>query len=630
MSILATLKPRSMAAAIAFSVAAQASASVTVFTASDIITMSDELPSATAVAVQDGKILNVGDAEALLEKYQDTEGFFHDTSFEEKVLTPGFVEPHAHIWLFALVSNTHFITPADWQLPWGDVQGVTGQEAYLERLKALEASLPEGEPLVTWGYHHYFHGELNRDILDDISTDRPIVVWHRSVHEVMFNSAAMDKLEITRKSWTGEGEGYTMLDWDKGHAWEKGLYLTAPALFQLIATPKKFAQGMNRAYDYFQAGGITTVVDPGMMLPEDMARGMISILESRDSMLDYLMIPAGNTIFDHNDKDPEKTLAIAKEMVNNPEMNGTHVRWLPSQIKLFSDGAAYSQLMHMKDGYLDGHEGEWIQYPEDLEASMRPFWKDGYTVVVHANGDLGLEVAVDIMETLNKEKARDDHRTSFHHLAYTDPVDIQRAADMGANFSVNPFYLHVLGEQYSLYGVGPERSEVMARGRSFLDAGAVLSFHSDAPMAPGRPLALSWTAVNRTGLSGRKMGAEEKLTMEEAMRAITIDAAYVSRQENEIGSIEVGKRANFAVLKQHPYKVAPEDIKDIEVWGTVFDGKTFPVENASAGLVLTPSNINKLSAISHHHQHHPLYPVEHTHSDICEINIMLQEVMSTM
>ncbi len=159
--------------------------------------------------------------------------------------------------------------------------------------------------------------------------------------------------------------------------------------------------------------------------------------------------------------------------------------------------------------------------------SKKPEWNTPFAAYfrryIHANGDDGLEVAVDIMEKLNEEKARDDHRTSFHHLAYTDPEDIQRATDLGANFSVNPFYLHVLGEQYAEFGVGMERAQYTARGRSFLDAGGKLSFHSDAPMASGRPLALSWTAVNRTGLTGKVLDESEKLTMEESMRAITIE-----------------------------------------------------------------------------------------------------------
>lgn len=474
---------------------ANSNTAITVYPALDVITMSDSITDANAVAVQDGKILDVGSQQDLVKRYKDKAGYQLDDSFAEKVITPGFVEPHAHIWLFALVSNTEFITPADWQLPWGDVKGVVGQEDYIKRLKEVEANHPENEPLVTWGYHSSFHGEMTREILDQVSTTRPIVVWQRSVHEVIFNTAALGMFDITKESWTGEGESYDMLDWDKGHAWEKGLYVAVPALFQLIATPEKFASAIKRTEQYLQAGGITTVVDPGVQLPDGMVKGMIQVMDSSAHMMDYLLIPAGNSIYDTNDKDIKKTIAATRELVNNPALNGKTVKWLDNQVKLFSDGAAFSQLMQMKDGYLTGHDGEWIQTPEDLENSFKGFWDEDYTILIHANGDLGLEVAVDSMEKANKVKARTDHRTGFHHVAFTDPADIKRAADLGGNFSVNPFYLHVLGEQYSEVGVGKERSEVMARGRSFLDAGATLSFHSDAPMAPGRPLALAWTAV---------------------------------------------------------------------------------------------------------------------------------------
>ncbi|MGL6312491.1 amidohydrolase [Vibrio sp. WXL103] len=573
---------------------------ITLFSAADIITMSEAVDTANAVAVQDGKILAVGQQDQLLAKYSNTDGFTHDTSFADKVLTPGLIEPHAHIWLFALVANTHLITPADWALPWGDVKGVVGQEAYLARLKELEASLPEGEPLVTWGWHRYFHGELDRSLLDEISTERPIIVWQRSVHELFFNTAAFEMLNVKAEDWQGDANHFNYMDYERGHAYETGLYAAAPLLLSQIATPEKFAQGITRANEYLQAGGITTVVDPGMMLPDDMAAGMINIMEQKP-MFDYFMIPAGNTFYDHMDGDAQGAFEAVEARVNDPLLNGEYVRWLPGQVKLFADGAAYAQLMMMKDGYTDGHDGAWIQYPEDLENSMRPYWHNDYTITVHANGDYGLEVAVDIMQKLNEEKARQDHRTSFHHLAYTDPEDIQRATDLGANFSVNPFYLHVLGEQYSLDGIGPERAQYTARGRSFLDAGAKLSFHSDAPMAPGRPLALAWTAVNRTGLSGKVLGEAEKMTMEESMRAITIDAAYAARIEHQVGSIDLGKHANFTVLGQHPYtieKTNPEAIKDIDVVATVFNGQVIETEKASQGLVMSQEGQNTLAILS--------------------------------
>ncbi|WP_087022248.1 amidohydrolase [Thaumasiovibrio subtropicus] len=640
MSLNAKIKITALAAAMALGLTAcqstqqtdtlfaEASASpITLYSAANIITMSDQIESANAVAVQDGKILAIGDRDTILAKYQDTEGFSHNTTFANKTMTPGFVEPHVHAWLFTFVANTHFITPADWSLPWGDVKGVVGQEAYLARLKELEASLPEGEPLVTWGWHNYFHGEMNRQILDEISTERPIIVWQRSVHELYFNSAAFDHFGVKAEDWQGEANHFNYMDYEKGHAYETGLYAAAPLLLQLVGTPEKFAQGIERTKEYMQAGGITTAVDPGVMLPMNMTASMVNLMDDGLPMLDYYMIPAGNTAYDHLDKDAQAAFEAVSQMVKDPATNGEYVRWLPNQVKLFSDGAAYAQLMMMKDGYTDGHDGAWIQYPEDLEASMRPYWENDYTIVVHSNGDYGLEVAVDLMEKLHEESPREDHRTSFHHLAYTDPVDIQRGADIGATFSVNPFYLHVLGEQYAEFGVGMERAQYTSRGRSFLDAGASLSFHSDAPMAPGRPLALAWTAVNRTGLSGKMLGESEKMTMEESLRAITIEAAYQTRLEDEVGSIDLGKAANFAVLNQHPYEVektAPETIKDIEVYATVFNGNPVVTEKMSQGLVLNQEGLNTVNIISRLGGGHV------TGGDSCDASRIYQEILRDM
>ena len=138
-------------------------------------------------------------------------------------------------------------------------------------------------------------------------------------------------------------------------------------------------------------------------------------------------------------------------------------------------------------------------------------------------------------------------------------------------------------------GVGPERSEVIARGRSVVDEGIKLSFHSDAPMAPARPLLLVWSAVNRIGLSGEKvLGEEEKITIEEAFRSITIDAAYAMQKENEIGSIDIGKKANFTVFEVNPLKAKPEELKDLAIWGTVFEGEPFPIIKQSKGMGMLP------------------------------------------
>jgi predicted amidohydrolase YtcJ len=167
--------------------------SITVFVANQLVTMADDSSDANAIAVRDGMIIDVGSADQLLKRFDENPNLVADRQFDDKTITPGFIDPHLHLWLFAMLSNAKFITPADWNLPWDDVEGIVGHEAYLQRLKEVESSMNDpDELLLTWGYHQYFHGELNRDMLDKISSTRPIIVWQRSVHEIYFNSAALE------------------------------------------------------------------------------------------------------------------------------------------------------------------------------------------------------------------------------------------------------------------------------------------------------------------------------------------------------------------------------------------------------------------------------------------------------
>lgn len=596
---------------------------VTVYIAKEVVTMSPTVKKASAIAVRDGRIIDVGDKATLLSRFEHAKGLVVDKTFADKVLTPGLIDPHLHFWLFALVSNTHFITPVSWQLPWGDVEGVVGEAAYLNRLKEIEKSLKKpDEPLITWGYHAGFHGELNRKKLDDISRTRPIIVWQRSVHEFYFNSKALEFLKIKESDWKGQGEMSAMANWKEGHVWEKGMYLVVSKVLPVIASEEKFKTGLKRTLDYVHAGGVTAASDPGVQLPESMIMQMISILENSTMPFDYYLIPAGNALYDKNGKDADKAIAAARKQVS--KLSSEHVKWVPDQIKLFTDGAIFSQLMQMKDGYLDGHKGEWIQTPEDFADSAWAFWKEGYQLIVHQNGDMGMELCLNTLEGLLHRAPRYDHRFRIDHFGYSEKPQVLRAAEMGAEISSNPFYIHMLGELYSKVGVGPERSEVMVRGRSVVDAGAHLSFHSDSPMAPARPMLLAWAAVNRIGLSGKKvLGPKEKMTVEEAFRAITIEAAHAIRKENEIGSIDIGKKANFAVFFENPLKSSPKKLKDLAIWGTVFEGKPYPVKKIAKGLTFTPGVQQRLLELAEtdanlfHHQ-----------GDACVTNQMFQAFLA--
>jgi predicted amidohydrolase YtcJ len=175
-------------------------------------------------------------------------------------------------------------------------------------------------------------------------------------------------------------------------------------------------------------------------------------------------------------------------------------------------------------------------------------------------------VVLNILEKLMAENPRADHRSVIVHFANSSEDQVARIARLGATVSANPYYPVGFADQYSEYGLGPQRADVMVRANSVLKNNIPLSFHSDLPMGPASPLNFMWCAVNRMTPSGKVVGAEQRITVDQALRAVTIEAAYSWRQEDRIGSIAPGKIANFTVLDRDPYAVDPVTLRDIPVW----------------------------------------------------------------
>jgi hypothetical protein len=162
------------------------------------------------------------------------------------------------------------------------------------------------------------------------------------------------------------------------------------------------------------------------------------------------------------------------------------------------------------------------------------------------------------------------------HFGFSQPDQVARWIKLGGIVSSNPYYVTALAGRYAKLGIGPERSANIAAHGDVLKNNGSLSFHSDMPMAPAKPMQLVWAAVTRATAEGPVAGPQHKVPLDTALKAITIDAAYSIQQEKKVGSIEVGKDANLTVLHQSPYAVAPEKLKDIQVWGTMLEGRVQP------------------------------------------------------
>jgi predicted amidohydrolase YtcJ len=174
-----------------------------------------------------------------------------------------------------------------------------------------------------------------------------------------------------------------------------------------------------------------------------------------------------------------------------------------------------------------------------------------------------------------KAYPRTDHRFAFQHYGISTPEQARKIKALGGVASVNPYYLYARSELTAPY-IGADRAFTAARLRTLVDAGVPTSLHADTPVAPPNPLEEVWIAVNRFGLSGAVRGPAERVGVREALRMVTIDAAYTLGVEDKVGSIAAGKFADFAALEQDPFEVPKEKIRDIPVWGTVVGGRVFP------------------------------------------------------
>ena len=548
---------------------------LTVYTARLIRTMNPSMPTATAVVVSDGQIVEVGTMESI-KPWLDSHPHRIDETFADKILFPGFIDPHLHPSLGAILLPMHFITALAWDLPDRKVPAVQGHDEYLAELRRIEAAMDPGdEPLHTWGYHTLWHGDMHREMLNDISTTRPIVVWQRSFHEIYVNDPGLDwlGLDLDRLS------NHPQVDVDAGRFFESGKLLATSRMIGYLTEETLFQHGLELTKAAVHAGGHTTIGDlTGMYFDtEDEWNAMRAVLDTDDTPFRVQMIPSAARGIGG-----AAGLDGSMARVEERAKRSTDKLFYRKHVKLFTDGGFFAQLMQVQSpGYIDGHHGEWMFAPEQFEELARRYWHEGYQIHVHCTGDLGVELALEVLAKLQWERPRFDHRFTIEHFGLSTPEQVRRMKELGAIVSANVYYVHELGEAYWEGSIGHERASQMARLGTLQRHGIVTAIHSDFTMAPAKPLTNAWVAVNRIGEGGTVLGPEERIDVDAAMRAITIDAAFVLGMESEIGSIRAGKLADFTVLEADPYEVAPEDLADVPIWGTVFEGTPFPLDRLS-------------------------------------------------
>ncbi len=533
------------------------------------ITMNPNRPVVSHVAVRDGRILAAGS----LEEIRGWGDFPVDERFARHVLMPGLVEGHCHImegalWRFVYCGFHDRMDPDGRIWP-----GSPDLEAVIQRLIEAEAALgSKDEPLVGWGFDPiYFNARrCAREDLDRVSTKRIVAMMHASGHIINTNSAGLKAVKWLR---TGVEHPGIPLGQDGIPTGElKGPEAMMPVLGK---TPldRGFlgasVDGMQRFGRLCIRRGVTTATDLASPLTDEVVNTMLETTGSDDfpvrvvPLLRLLAEPVPATI--------ERALALAPLSTDKLRMG---------RIKLVVDGSIQGYSARLRwPGYFNGEpNGLWYLAPEQLREALRLALEKQVQIHLHTNGDEATDLVLDTMTDLSRTHGAADHRFTLQHCQMADEAQMRRIKALG--LCVNLFANHTFywGDEHYAKTVGPERAERMNACATALRLGIPLAIHSDAPVTPLGPMFTAWCAVNRLTASGRLLGAAQRIAQADALHAITLGAAHTLKLDQEIGSIEAGKKADFAVLEQDPTGVAPEKLRDIPIWGTVLGGRPFAAE----------------------------------------------------
>jgi len=545
---------------------------IRVFTAKRVHTMDEGRPLATAVAVSGGRIVSVGTLESM---HPWLRRFDHDVddSYASDVLMPGFIDPHTHLRLSGTFMGLEYVGPIESYGPDGAVPGLPDRAAVLDRLAALTAAAADPtRPIVTWGYDPGSQGgHLDRDLLDRVSDSVPIWVMAYAPHIVYTNTPMLALTDVTEDTMA-HGIGR----YSDGRL--NGWFIESSAVGRVIAPVRRdvYRPGFGLAALQRQArvavkSGVTTTADMGFGM-ESFSREWDDHEQATadpDFPIRMLLVPFDPALVAQYGDDKLEYLQTLKE--RESDKLGIH------GVKFVNDGSYPSMTLRLNfPGYLDGEEGLTGTVPwEDMVERMLPYWEAGVQIHSHANGDQTVDMTLDTLAALQHRLPRFDHRFTIEHYCISTPAQARRLAALGGLASVNNYFVHYRSLIHSDHGFGPDRSEATARLGSLERAGVPFALHSDFNLVVGpmAPLTAAWIAVNRIAADENTvMAPGERISVARALRAITIDAAFLLRRDHELGSIEAGKLADFTVLSDDPYEVDPSSLRDVPVKGTVVGG----------------------------------------------------------
>lgn len=522
-----------------------------------IITMDAQQPSAEAMLLERNRIVWLGSSDDARKLYPDVPA----QDLGGKTLLPGFIDAHGHfpgsgLSAFALDMNSPPIGKVD---SLADIQSL------------LRGAAQQGEGwIVGMGYDDSLLQENrhpNRTDLDAVTGDRPAFLMHVSGHMGVANSAALAAAGIDRH--TPDPQGGRIVRDDAGEP--SGLLLeTAAAPVQVLAmdfSAADFFRMIDVAAAEYLRVGVTTAQSGGV--DANMLQGLwlASVMQRVPQRLEVWPLW----------KELGEELVSGSFNTERLQSERFHV----GAIKIIADGSIQGYTGFLVRPYHHPYEGDaaYRGFPlmsaEQLNAQVLSAQGAGYQLALHGNGDAAIEMILDAIEAANQVSPANDRRHIVIHAQMARDEQLSRMKQLGVTPSFFSAHTYYWGDRHRDIFMGAERAARMSPTQSAQRIGLRYSVHLDTPVVPMDPMLLLWSTVNRMSASGAVIGQAQRVSVEQALRAMTIDAAWQIHREQELGSLEPGKLADFVILDKNPLSVAPETLRDINVEATYIGGRRY-------------------------------------------------------